>query len=96
MENKKIIGILDELEKLSLKVENLEGLAHVCGTAFGHSGALCEVNEKDLERTFFSIRDQVTEIQTEIQEAIQAICENRATMHYYIGEDSPETTKKEL
>lgn len=87
MENKKTIGVLEELENISLKVENLEGVAHVCGTAFGHPGALGEVNEKDLERTFFSFRDQVEEIQKEIQEIIQAICENRATMHYVIDEN---------
>lgn len=86
MQDKKTIGILGELERLSLKVENLEGVAHVCGTAFGHSGALSEVNEKDLERTFFSFRDQTEEIEKEIQELIQAICENRATMHYVTEE----------
>lgn len=87
MENKKTIGVLEELENISLKVENLEGVAHVCGTEFGHPGAFCEVNEKDLERTFFSFRDQVEEIQKEMQEIIQAICENRATMHYVIDEN---------
>ena len=84
IENKKTIGVLEQLENLSLKVENLEGLTPVCSTAFGNPGALSAVNEKDLERAFCSIRDQAGELNKEIQEIIQAICENRATMHYNV------------
>lgn len=87
MESKRTIEVLASLEQLSLRVENLAGLAHVCGTAFGHPGALSEVNEKDLERTFFAFRDQTEEIQKEIQETIQAICENRATLNYVTSEN---------
>lgn len=84
MENDKKIGVLESLERLSLYVENLEGLAHVCGVAFSTTQALSAVNEKDLERTFFSFRDKAEEIEKELQTIICAICKNNATLHYNV------------
>ena len=69
-ENTTGANVLQRLENLSLKVENLDGMSHVCGVAFGNPGALAAVNEKDLERTFFSISDQVGAIAKDLQEII--------------------------
>ena len=81
-EQGKRVSVLDSAEDILLKLEYLEGLTRVCASAFGSSNALANVNERDLENVFYSIREQVVSLEERTHGIINAILSHNAKLNY--------------
>lgn len=76
------VSVLDSAEGILLKLEYLEGLTQVCASAFSTPNALSNINEKDLENVFYSIREQVLALEERTHGIINAITSHNAKLNY--------------